>query len=107
MGLLLSSDNRTACISERTPNARAGRIIACDLRNGQSQALPANLHEPAYLAWLMIPPKRQSMPRKAMPPARAASPGGYASHRGHAAVHEQQGAGDIGGIVGGKEQDRG
>jgi hypothetical protein len=51
MGLLLSSDKRTAYISERTPNARAGRIIACDLRNGQSQALPTNLHKPGYLAW--------------------------------------------------------
>src|ERR1700746_2724300 len=31
----------------------------------------------------------------------------YSSQHGHAAVHEQQGAGDVGGIVGGQKQDRG
>src|SRR6266850_1089680 len=33
--------------------------------------------------------------------------GGFSSERRHAAVHEQQGAGDVGGIVGGQEQDGG
>lgn len=51
MGLLLSSDKRTAYISERTPHARSGRIVACDLRSGQAQALPVSLHKPGYLAW--------------------------------------------------------
>src|SRR5580698_8656529 len=32
---------------------------------------------------------------------------GYSSQRRHTAVHEQQGAGDVGGIVGGQKQDRG
>ena len=31
----------------------------------------------------------------------------YSSQRRHTAVHEQQGAGDVGGIVGGQKQDRG
>src|SRR5215831_12131355 len=31
----------------------------------------------------------------------------YSSQRSHTAVHEQQGAGDVGGIVGGQKQDRG
>jgi hypothetical protein len=31
----------------------------------------------------------------------------HSSQRGHTAVHEQQGAGDVGGIVGGQKQDRG
>ena len=36
-----------------------------------------------------------------------AGPTEYSSQRSHTAVHEQQGAGDIGGIVGGQKQDRG
>src|SRR5207237_5199444 len=31
----------------------------------------------------------------------------YSSQRSHTAVHEEQGAGDVGGIVGGQKQDRG
>src|SRR2546421_7666375 len=31
----------------------------------------------------------------------------YSSQRSHTAIHEQQGAGDVGGIVGGQKQDRG
>ena len=31
----------------------------------------------------------------------------YPSQCSHTAVHEQQGAGDVGGIVGGQKQDRG
>src|SRR5215831_9165984 len=31
----------------------------------------------------------------------------YSSQRSHTAVHEQQGAGDVRGIVGGQKQDRG
>ena len=31
----------------------------------------------------------------------------YSSQSGHTAVHEQQGAGDVGGIAGGQKQDRG
>ena len=38
---------------------------------------------------------------------RLVSAGRNSSQRRHAAIHEQQGAGDVGGIVGGQEQDRG
>src|ERR1700739_5140278 len=37
----------------------------------------------------------------------ASAPAEYSSQRSHTAVHEQQGAGDVRGIVGGQKQDRG
>jgi hypothetical protein len=38
---------------------------------------------------------------------RAAAPAECSSQRRHTAVHEQQGAGDVGGILGGQKQDGG
>ena len=35
------------------------------------------------------------------------APTEYSSQRSHTAIHEQQGAGDVGGIVGGQKQDCG
>src|SRR5271169_6461581 len=42
-----------------------------------------------------------------MPVTHSSTSLAYCSQRSHTAVHEQQGAGDVGGIVGGQKQDRG
>ncbi len=73
-------------------------LCRCSITHGN---YPLPVHSPFNLEanYRLLHPMWQA--------GRHVSAAEHSSHRRHAAVHEQQGAGDVGGIVGGQEQDRG